>query len=790
MLSAEDVAYALAGPRRPQKSGDGWLTWCPVHTDLNPSLSVSEKDGKLLVKCFGGCPQEAVVAALKDRDLWPDAKQRHGEGTRTSGERWNRGTGGRKSANGGGSGGSTTGSTPKSKMEPGTGLTLAELAAAKKLPLDLLRGLGLADQKFKGSPRVVIPYMTEAGEVAAIRYRLSLDGPKRFIWRKGDRVMLYGLWQLREIREAGWCLLVEGESDCWTCWHHGLPALGLPGVSTWRSEWSEKLKGRVFLWQEPDEAGKALPAKVGKDLPDLLVIRPPDGLKDLSQAHLQGEDIPALVERLKAQAVPAATLIKEQQDARLKELREAARPVLEHPDPLALFAEEVRERYGGDLTPVLIAYLAATSRLLAMRRGSMPVHLLVLNQSSAGKNYTLQTALDFMPPEAVYVIDAGSPRVLIYDDADLQHRAVVFSEADSLPAGEDNPAASAIRNLLQDHNLHYKVTVRDPETGQYTVREVNKPGPTVLLTTSTRRLGPQLDSRLFSIEVKDDPPHIREVLLFQGRLEEAGPPADPGLPLVAFQAYLQALAPWQVFLPFARPLAAEIGKSANSPRIYRDFARLLSLVKAVALLRHQHRDRDTAGRLLATVEDYATAFNLIAPMYEFTITGASEGVRQVVEAVKELGGGVTAAAVARHLGVGKNTAWRRARTALAHGWLINRESRKSYPAVLELGEPLPDRVGLPPPDRFRFQTVKTGGTEGGTVQDADITEETGEGSTVPPFTGDIFPPSILSKEAQPSDYPLLFAWHPDRQRQAAAKVRQDLAHLDPGLLEGLEEIEL
>jgi hypothetical protein len=49
---------------------------------------------------------------------------------------------------------------------------------------------------------------------------------------------------------------------------------------------------------------------------------------------------------------------------------------------------------------------------------------------------------------------------------------------------------------------------------------------------------------------------------------------------------------------------------------------------------------------------------------------------------------------------------------------------------------------------------------------------------------------ILSKEAQPSDYPLLFAWHPDRQRQAAAKVRQDLAHLDPGLLEGLEEIEL
>ncbi len=656
-----------------------------------------------------------------------------------SGKQWNRGTSKGKPAKDAGFGGSTTGSTPKLQNGTGTGLTLQQLVEAKKLPVEFLRNLGLANQKFKGFPRVVIPYMNEVGEVAAIRYRLSLAGPQRFFWRKGDRVMLYGLWNLAEIRRPGWCLLVEGESDCWTCWLHGIPALGIPGKSTWRPEWGKLLAGiKVFLWQEPDAPELAL--KLVKNLPGLMVISAPDGLKDLSQAHLKGQEVPALVDRLKAQATPAATLLQEQRGSRLKELREAARPVLEHQDPLALFEQAVGAHYGGDPTPVLITYLSLTSRLLTMRRGSMPVHLLLLNQSSAGKNYTLQTALAFMPPEAVHVIDAGSPRVLIYDDANLQHKGVIFGEADSLPAGEDNPAASAIRNLLQDHYLHYKVTVTDPETRQYVVREVQKPGPTVLLTTSTRRLGHQMDTRLFTVEVKDDPSHIREVLAFQGRLEINGGPPETDPAIVAYQAYLQALAPWEVVLPFASQLAYEIGKSANAPRVYRDFARLLSLVKAVAVLRHQHRSRDARGRLIAAIGDYATVFALTASMYEVTLTGASEGVRQVVEVVKELGGGLTAAAVARHLGIAKNTAWRRAKVALSHDWLINSEERKGYPAVLELGEELPDQVGLPHPDRFRFQSAEKDSTESGTGQQEKIIDETGNGSTVPGDTDGLFPP--------------------------------------------------
>jgi hypothetical protein len=43
---------------------------------------------------------------------------------------------------------------------------------------------------------------------------------------------------------------------------------------------------------------------------------------------------------------------------------------------------------------------------------------------------------------------------------------------------------------------------------------------------------------------------------------------------------------------------------------------------------------------------------------------------------------------------------RSVRTATKHGWLINTESRKGYPADLAIGEPLPARTGLPSPDEL------------------------------------------------------------------------------------------
>lgn len=48
---------------------------CPAHEDSSPSLSVSEtRDGRVLVHCFAGCDQMAVIDALKRLGLWGDGE--------------------------------------------------------------------------------------------------------------------------------------------------------------------------------------------------------------------------------------------------------------------------------------------------------------------------------------------------------------------------------------------------------------------------------------------------------------------------------------------------------------------------------------------------------------------------------------------------------------------------------------------------------------------------------------------------------------------------------------------
>lgn len=387
----------------------------------------------------------------------------------------------------------------------------------------------------------------------------------------------------------------------------------------------------------------------------------------------------------------------------LRRLRRLAAPVLQARKTMKLIRNALQEGgYGGDLRPALLTYLAMTSRLLAMRDGSMPAHVLLIGPASAGKSYTVRSASRLLPRSAYHVIDAGSPRALIYENVDLRHRVLIFGEADSLPVGEDNPAASAIRNLLQDHRLHYSVTARSSRSGNYKTQHIKKAGPTVLITTSTRRLGDQLESRLFIVEVRDDQSQVREALRKQAELELKHAPTPPQA-LVAYQAYLQALAPWDVVVPFAKELAEAIGRSPAASRVLRDYARLLALIKAAAVLRHSHRSKNAQGQLVASIADYKLVYKLVHDVYVTNVSGAGERVRSAVGTVDALLKSkkhrfVTVTLVAAELGITKMAASRRVRDALKGGWLINDEPRKGYPYRLALGDPLPEDSGLPRPE--------------------------------------------------------------------------------------------
>src|SRR6516162_3619500 len=47
------------------RAGGSYKALCPAHSDRNPSLSISERNGKILLKCMAGCVTQDVLAAKR-----------------------------------------------------------------------------------------------------------------------------------------------------------------------------------------------------------------------------------------------------------------------------------------------------------------------------------------------------------------------------------------------------------------------------------------------------------------------------------------------------------------------------------------------------------------------------------------------------------------------------------------------------------------------------------------------------------------------------------------------------
>jgi hypothetical protein len=169
--------------------------------------------------------------------------------------------------------------------------------------------------------------------------------------------------------------------------------------------------------------------------------------------------------------------------------------------------------------------------------------------------------------------------------------------------------------------------------------------------------------------------------------------------IIAFQSYLQAMAPFDVDVPYAENLGFLITRVVAMPRIARDVVRIVSLIMAVTVLRHTHRQRDADGRYIAELEDYQTVCDLIGEMFEASVTGATKKIRAMVTAVAELEKQprrpITKIMVAKHLGIDRNTASKHVDSAIRMRWLDNAETRGGRQAVLQPGEPVPERLGLP-----------------------------------------------------------------------------------------------
>ncbi len=265
MTPIERVLERLKGVK---KEGTRWKALCPAHDDRQPSLSIGTgRNHQVLLNCFAGCTFEQVLAALdlKAGDLHPEADNR-----------------------------ASSKAGAKADL-----LTVDKLAANKKLPAEFLRSLGLKEsRKYRGA--IEVPYLDATGSAGRSRLRSALKAKDGSSWSaaSGDAIVPYGLWRLNEARSAGLLLIVEGESDCWTLWHHGLPAIGIPGADMVKVLDPTLLDGirRIFVVQEPDKAGASFVRSVRAQLlgrvgnSAVYPISTPRGAKDPNDLHQLAPD--------------------------------------------------------------------------------------------------------------------------------------------------------------------------------------------------------------------------------------------------------------------------------------------------------------------------------------------------------------------------------------------------------------------------------------------------------------------------------------------------------------------
>jgi len=655
----------LSRVKNVRQSGSGWTAQCPVHDDKRSSLSISlGDDGKILLHCFVGCPTKEMLKkiGLKWSDLFQKAP-----GDATSGNR-----------------------------DLNTArVTLVQYAEAKKLPMDFLRSLGLSDIHYQGRPAIRIPYFNQEGTEISVRFRTALEiseeTDNRFRWRKGSKPTLYGLWRKTDTQ---YCVLCEGESDCHTLWHHGLPALGIPGASIWKEERdAAHLDGlsRILVVIEPDNGGVAVQAWLAQSkIRDRAYLLELDGFKDPSALHVDDpEKFLVRFNEAMDRAVPFAETFALQQNAEKAKAWNRCRPLAELPNILDRFAAEFRAQgVVGEERNAKILYLALITRFL-----DRPVSVAVKGPSSGGKSFITEQVLRFFPQEAVYCLTAMSERALAYTEADLRNRFLVIFEA----AGLSSEFTSyLIRSLLSEGRLVYEVVEKTSEGMK--PRRIEKDGPTGLLVTTTApELHPENETRLLSIHVADTREQTKAVLLAMA----AGPKEDNKDldPWKGLQAWLQH-AEHRVSMPFAQRLA-ELTLPV-SVRLRRDFAAVLALIRGHAMLHQASRRCDDSGRIIATLEDYAAVRALVADIVSEGVDATvSPAVRETVTAVSELcdeGAGAPASLgqLTARLRLDKSAVSRRVTVARKLGFLINLETRKGRPAQLALGAPLPEELEVFP----------------------------------------------------------------------------------------------
>ncbi len=286
----------------------------------------------------------------------------------------------------------------------------------------------------------------------------------------------------------------------------------------------------------------------------------------------------------------------------------------------------------GERTNLMVCYLAALSR-----KCERPFGVLVQSSSAGGKSTLVEAVTDLVPPEDLVSLSSITAQALYYLGATgLRHKVLFVAEERG-----SSRAAYALKLLVSEGRLSIAATGSDAD-GLPRTKSYETAGPlSLMMTTTSTTLDPELANRLVVLGVDEDPSQTSAIIRAYRTAASL-----VGLKSLQRRAVIRRrqrniqrlLEPVVVVIPDG-PI--EFPSSATRHR--RDHVKFLSMITALATLHQHQRERRTlildgveVSYVEATPEDVEYANELCRRVLVRDVDGLAPQAQRLLLEVRAL----------------------------------------------------------------------------------------------------------------------------------------------------------
>ena len=250
-----------------------------------------------------------------------------------------------------------------------------------------------------------------------------------------------------------------------------------------------------------------------------------------------------------------------------------------------------------------------------------------------GKTATLMAVKKLYSKNCYHLIDNGSAKSIYNMRKDsLKHKVLILNEAFSFEgnSSSDTEFTHIVRCLLSEGSVTYQYTSFDAAGNKITAYQTVS-GPTPLITTSIYGSHEkQLDDRMFSIHPNVSSKQTNAVLDIEAKQASGIFKAIDEKEIQTWRVFHDSLEVLDVVIPFAPDIQSFLGQGGELPTsARRAFKRVLISIKTISLLHQKQRPKDDQGRVIAEIQDYALAYQLIDRSFRESLGGGKYTDRRI-----------------------------------------------------------------------------------------------------------------------------------------------------------------